>query len=134
MPFNPFSALTSKIFAGASAVLLIALIACWVGWSHAANQRDEQIRDNGALRLKLGVSNASIDSLTATITELNNRALANAQAYAAAKAEAAKASAKLDVLSQESDKRIAALRAAAKEQYNGDCPLPDSLAKLAEGL
>lgn len=134
MPFNPFSALTSKIFAGVSALLLVGLAICWVGWSRTADDLNDQIKANGALELKLGVSNASIDSLTATITELNSRALANAQAYAAAKAEAAKASAKLDVLSQESDKRIAALRAAAKEQYNGDCPVPDRLKKLAEGL
>jgi hypothetical protein len=129
-----FSALTAKIASGAALALFLALgVVMWR--ADAISDQRDALRDKlAASDAKLAVSKASIDTLTASITELNNRALASAQAYAAAKVEAAKASARLDALSRESDRRIAALRAAAKEQYNGDCPTPEALAELAKGL
>lgn len=41
LPFNPFSALTSKIFAGFSLVSLLACLGLWIGLRHVSHERDQ---------------------------------------------------------------------------------------------
>lgn len=48
-----FSILTSKIFAGASAALLILAGIFWLGWTHAAKDRDELRQEAGTVVIAL---------------------------------------------------------------------------------
>ncbi len=131
---NPFSALTSKLFAGLSLALLLAVGVQTVRLSAANEALEDKRNELATCEAQHAVTRQSVDTLDAVITDLNNRALARAEAYAQGIEEAEKRSAELAKLSAESDQRIAALRAAAREQVNGDCPTPPDLAELAKGL
>ncbi len=131
---NPFSALTSKILGGVALVLLLAVIVQTVRLNDAKSDLETKRNELATCEAQHAVTRQSVDTLEAVIEDLNNRALARAEAYAEGQAEAQKRSAELAKLSAESDKRIAALRAAAREQVNGDCPVPANLAELAKGL
>lgn len=131
---NPFTALTSKIFGGLAIVLLIAVAVQTVRLSSAQEALETKRNELAAEQARHAVTRQSVDTLDAVIADLNNRALARAEAYAQGQAEAQKRSAELAKLSAESDKRIEALRRAAREQVNGDCPVPDSLRDLAHDL
>ena len=69
IPFNPFSVLTSKIFAGASVALLVAVVVCWIGWTHAAEQRDTARAQVEAANAKLAVSNDTIAALQKSLSD-----------------------------------------------------------------
>jgi outer membrane murein-binding lipoprotein Lpp len=131
---NPFTAFTSKLFGAAALALLLALGIQTFRLAEAHDEIEEQRNKVARCEAQHAVTRQSVSTLEAVIDDLNERALARGEAYAAAKAEAAKAETKLDALAVESDRRISALRAAAREQYNGDCPVPDDVRKLAEGL
>lgn len=130
----------SKRVAGILAPVLTISVVCavvWALWARGSEYRDERDlarAEKAAEVARHAVTRQSVSTLEAVIEDLNERALARAEAYAAAQGVAAKRSAELAKLSQESDKRIAALRQAAREQYNGDCPVPDAIRELAEGL
>lgn len=134
MPFNPFSAFTSKLFAGLSLALLLAVGVQTVRLSAANEALEDKRNELATCEAQHAVTRQSVDTLDAVITDLNNRALARAEAYAQGIEEAEKRSAELAKLSAESDRRIEALRKAAREQVNGDCPTPPELKALAEGL
>lgn len=131
---NPFTALTSKIFGGVALVLLLAVIVQTVRLNDAKSDLETKRNELATCEAQHAVTRQSVGTLEAVIEDLNERALARAEAYAEGQAEAQKRSAELAKLSAESDKRIAALRAAAREQVNGDCPTPAELRRLAEGL
>jgi outer membrane murein-binding lipoprotein Lpp len=131
---NPFTALTAKLFGGvAVAALLFAGIQTF-RLAEAHDEIEEQRNKVARCEAQHAVTRQSVSTLEAVIDDLNERALARGEAYAAAKVEAARNEVKLDALAVESDRRIASLRAAAREQYNGDCPVPDAVRELAEGL
>ena len=116
------------------AVVLALCAALWVRGNHYKDQRDVARAEVAAEEARHAVTRQSVETLDAVIVDLNNRALARAEAYAEGQAEAQKRSAELAKLSAESDRRIEALRKAAREQVNGDCPVPANLAELAKGL
>jgi ABC-type molybdate transport system substrate-binding protein len=126
--------LAAKIAAGAALSALIALAVVWMLYKAETRSHDRTRASLATEQARHAVTRQSVDTLDAVIEDLNERALARAEAYAAAQGVAAKRSAELAELSRESDKRIAALRQAAREQYNGDCPVPDAIRELAEGL
>lgn len=125
MPFNPFSALTSKIFGGAALALLIALgVVMWRADAISA-QRD-------ALRDKLAVSNAKLAVSNASIATLEQ----SLAAYIGA-GRAAKVSQLAAVKAQETDSaklkaEADAIRAEVVRGGNG-CGTPESVRK-AKGL
>lgn len=80
------------------------------------------------------VTRQSVRALESVIDDLNSRALARGEAYAQGLEEAEKRAVELAKLSAESDRRIDALRRAAREQVNGDCPVPAKLRELADDL
>jgi len=129
-----FSALTSKIFGGLSLVLLLAVIVQTVRLSAANEALEDKRNELATCEAQHAVTRQSVRALESVIEDLNNRALARAEAYAQGIEEAEKRSAELAKLSAESDRRIAELRKAAREQVNGDCPVPDRLRALAENL
>lgn len=131
---NPFSALTSKIFGGLALVLLLAVIVQTVRLGDANEALEDKRNELATCEAQHAVTRQSVDTLDAVIEDLNERALARGEAYEAAKAEATRNEAKLEVLAEESDRRISELRKLAREQVNGDCPTPPELRALAEGL
>ena len=133
MPFNPFSVLTSKIFAGASAVLLVGVVICWLGWSHAAHQRDGALKANGALETKLSASNASIDLLQSKIAEQNADTERRAAEYASAQKQAENDSRANAERAKGSDALIQRLKERASQKGSG-CTVPADLRREAEGL
>lgn len=116
------------------AVVLALCAALWARGNHYRDQRDVARAETKACEAEHAVTRQSVETLDAVIEDLNERALARAEAYAEGQAEAQKRSAELAKLSAESDRRIEALRAAAREQVNGDCPVPSALRDLASGL
>lgn len=131
---NPFSALTSKIFGAAAVLALVFGVVQTVRLGDAKRDLEDKRNQLATCEAQHAVTRQSVDTLDAVIEDLNERALARAEAYAEGQAEAQKRSAELAKLSAESDRRIEALRAAAREQVNGDCPVPPELRALAEGL
>jgi hypothetical protein len=117
-------------------IIALCLALAFVCWrADTFSDRLERSRNELATcEAQHAVTRQSVDTLDAVITDLNNRALARAEAYAQGIEEAEKRSAELAKLSAESDRRIAELRAAAREQVNGDCPVPPALRDLAAGL
>lgn len=129
-----FSAIASAIgvkgFAAIGAGLLALVF--WLGWTHAANQRDDQIRRNGELNLKLATSNQSIDTLTATIATMNAEADARAEAYQNSQQEAAREAQGLEAKARASQGQIDRLKALSGAQ--GACAVPKELSDALEGL
>lgn len=132
MPFNPFSILTSKIFAGVSAVLLIALGVCWIGWTHAADQRNTARAQIAVEEGKLAVSNASIAALRNTVDQQNQVEQQRASEYNAAAKLADQQRIHLTQQAKSSDAKIARLKALG--QQPGDCAVKSETKTLAEGL
>ena len=131
---NPFTALTSKIFGGLAIVLLIAVAVQTVRLSSAQEALETKRNELAAEQARHAVTRQSVDTLDAVIADLNERSLARAEAYAEGQAVAAKRAADLAESRQQSEKQIAELRKAAREQVNGDCPVPDDIRALAESL
>jgi outer membrane murein-binding lipoprotein Lpp len=117
-------ALLAPAFAGVQTVRL----------SNALDDLEDARNKTARCEAQHAVTRQSVSMLEAVIDDLNERALARGEAYAAAKVEAAKAETKLDALAVQSDRQIEALRRAAREQYNGDCPVPETVRDLARGL
>ena len=131
---NPFTALTSKIFGVLAIVLLIAVAVQTVRLSSAQEALETKRNELAAEQARHAVTRQSVDTLDAVIADLNERSLARAEAYAEGQAVAAKRAADLAESRQQSEKQIAELRKLAREQVNGDCPVPDVLRDLAGGL
>lgn len=131
-----FSAIASAIgirgFAAISAGLLALVF--WLGWDHAAHQRDDQIRRNGELDLKLATSNQSIETLQAVLTQKNAESEARAKAYQDSQKLAADDAQRLKKQAQASDGQIARLRALAASGDKSGCEASPELLNNLEGL
>lgn len=119
-----------KGFAAIGAGLLALVF--WLGWTHAANQRDDQIRHNGELNLKLATSNQSIETLTATIATMNAQADARAKAYQDSQKLAAEQAQGLEAKAKASQGQIDRLKALSGTQ--GNCVVPKELSDALGGL
>jgi septal ring factor EnvC (AmiA/AmiB activator) len=126
--------ITAKILAIVAVLGLGFAAVQTVRLSSAQVDLEDKRNELATCEARHAVTRQSISTLEATIEQLNERALSRAEAYAAAQTEAAKRSAELAKLSRESDQRINRLRKLAREQVNGDCPVPDELRELAKGL
>ncbi|WP_305096495.1 hypothetical protein [Croceibacterium aestuarii] len=134
MPFNPFSALTSKIFGAAAIALLIALgVVMWRA-DHISKQRDEYQRQAIETGLKLHVSNQSIATLEKAVADLNEQAEQRAAAFAEAQELAKKRDAELAAQRKSSNAKIARLRALAEQAGDGTCEATPDLLRELEGL
>jgi|SRR3569623_1384059 len=130
-----FSVLTSKIFGGVSIALLLALVVCWLGWTHAAGQRDDQISRNGELNLKLATSNQSIETLQGALAAKNAESLARAAALAASEKQRAADDLRLAQEQKASQTQIYRLNALARSTRPvGDCTVPKELDDALDGL
>lgn len=89
MPFNPFSALTSKIYGG---LALAAMIACgYMAWQldNVRDERDNAHREVGRLEGKLDLSRTAIAQLEQQV-DAQNEAIALLYANGQERAEAGK--------------------------------------------
>jgi hypothetical protein len=84
MPFNPFSAFTSKIFGGLSLALLVALGIMALVHKHDLATADKLRNEKATLSAKLAVSNASIAALEKTLAAYVSAGKASQVAQAAA--------------------------------------------------
>jgi hypothetical protein len=127
MPFNPFSALTSKIFGGAALALLIALgVVMWRA-DVISGQRDA-LRDKLAVSdAKLALSNASIATLEKSLADYVGAGKAAKVAQLAAVEKAAKDNAALQGQADAIRKEVAGMKP------DGKCATPKAV-RSAKGL
>lgn len=132
MPFNPFSALTSKIFGGLALLLLIAVgVQTW-RLSSAQSALEDKRNELATCEARHAVTRGSVARLEAIIADLNEQAEQRAEAFAEAQELARKRDAELDRLAQSSGAMIERLRELAKRP--GQCAVSDELRELADGL
>jgi Tfp pilus assembly protein PilN len=121
---NPFSVLTSKIFAGVSIALLLFAGVQTVRLSSAKSSLEKKRDQLAASQAALSVSNNSIDTLTAELIAKNAESDARARALQEARNKAATDAKRLDGLSRSTSAQIDALRARIGTN-TADCPTPD---------
>lgn len=126
MPFNPFSALTSKIFAGTSALLLIALGVMLLLHKHDLSTADHLRNDKATLSAQLAISNASITTLEKSLADFVGAGKAAKVAQLASVEAQAKDNA---ALQGQAD----AIRAEVAKLPAGKCATPKSITD-AKGL
>lgn len=132
MPFNPFSALTSKIFGG---LLVLAVIFGGVQtWRLSAVQDalEDKRNELATCEARHAVTRQSVATLERQIADLNEVAEQRAEAFAEAQELAREREAELEQAREESSARIARLRELAKRP--GQCATPDELRELARDL
>lgn len=134
MSFNPFSALTSKIFGAASLALLLAL--GFVMWraDTISGQRDDAIRDFLGEQTRHEITRQSVATLETALAELNRQALQRAEEYRLNRAAAARETARLQERARTTDAQIARLRALAGGPQDEPCAASPELLRELEGL
>lgn len=134
MTFNPFSALTSKIFGATSLTLLLALgFVMWRADTISA-QRDEAIRDFLGEQARHVLTRQSVATLEATIADLNRQAEVRAAEYRRVKADAEREAARLKERARSTDAKIARLQALADGPQDEPCAASPELLRELEGL
>ena len=134
MTFNPFSALTSKIFGATSLVLLVALgVVMWRA-DTISGQRDDAISDFLREQTRHEITRQSVVTLETALRDLNRQAEARAQEYRRVQAEANRESARLRERARTTDAQIARLRALADDPPAGSCAASPELLRELEGL
>ena len=132
MPFNPFSALTSKIFGGLALMLALALgVQTW-RLSAAQEALEHKRTELATCEARHAVTRGSVARLEAIVVDLNEQAEKRAKAFAEAQELARERDAAMDRLARTSSATIDKLNELAKRP--GQCPTPDDLRELAEGL
>lgn len=134
MGFNPFSALTSKIFGGLSLALVAAL--AFVMWraDTISGQRDDAIRDFLGEQVRHEVTRQSVATLESTVAEMNRQAEKRAEEYRQNRAAAARETARLQERARTTDAQIARLRALANDPQDEPCAASPELLRELEGL
>lgn len=129
----------SNIIAGGLGIALAAAL-IWGGIEHLSASHYHKLTDQNAATAqlansKLEISNASIDTLTNALSQMNAQSDARAKAYADSKAQDAQTIAELDRQYAGTDAQRKALEAIAKVPGGSDaCRAPAALTRNLEGL
>lgn len=127
MPFNPFTALTSKIFGGIAVLAIVLLISQTLKLAIAEKTLEVTRAQLDASETRHRVTRGSVDRLEAEISKHNVRSLLRAAALDRAKAQAAADKKRLTRAARNTDEQIARLRASigTSKIPVEQCPTPN---------
>lgn len=134
MPFNPFSALTSKIFGALLVVALVVVGVQTVRLSAAQDALEDKRNELATCEARHAVTRQSVAALEADFKRLMGEASERAAAFEQAKLEAERDRDRLRGEARESDAKIARLRQMAQQPSDGRCEVPADLLRELRGL
>ena len=133
MPFNPFSALTSKIFGGVSIALALALGAMYFVHKSDVRANDELRNDLAMERAAHAITRQSVTTLETELARIMREAQERAEEYERNKRQAERNAARLAEKARTSEQRISMLMSVV-ESGDAACRVPDGLLAQLEGL
>lgn len=127
MAFNPFTALTSKIFGGIAVLAIVLLGVQTVRYNGSQRALETKTAQLKASETRHRVTRGSVDRLEAEISKHNVRSLLRADALDRAKAQAAADKERLTRAARNTDEQIARLRASigTSKIPVEQCPTPN---------